>query len=123
MILVDTPTWVDHLRNPEDGLRNLLNANNVLMHPMVIGELACGYLKNRNQALENWRSLPRINELGHEQVMSLIEIKNLMGHGLGFVDMHLLCSVLNYPGSRLWTRAKKLIGIANKFNIAYEKIH
>ena len=123
MILVDTSIWVDHLRNPEDGLTTLLNANDVLMHPMVIGELACGHMRNRKQALELWYRLPRINEAGHEQVISLIETHNLMGQGLGFVDMHLVCSVFNYSGSQLWTRDKKLNGIANKLNIAFEKIH
>ena len=123
MILVDTSVWVDHLRNSEADLNSLLNANNVLMHPMVIGELACGHMHNRKQALEHWHSLPRINETSHEQVISLIETKNLMGRGLGFVDIHLLCSVLNYPGSQLWTRDKKLNGIANKFKIAFEKVH
>ena len=123
MILVDTTVWVDHLRNPEVGLSNLLDANNVFMHPMVIGELACGYLKNRKQVLENWRSLPTISELSHDQVISLIDAHNLMGRGIGFIDMHLLCSVLNYPGSQLWTRDKKLNPVANEFNIAFEKIH
>ena len=123
MILVDTSVWVDHLRDPEAELETLLNANDVLMHPMVIGELACGNMRNRKQALEQWHSLPRINEVTHEQVISLIETSNLMGRGLGFVDVHLLCSVLNYPGSQLWTRDKKLNGIANKLNIAFQKIH
>lgn len=123
MILVDTSVWVDHLRNPEADLNALLNENNVLMHPMVIGELACGYVRNRKQALENWRMLPRINEANHEQVISLIEAKKLMGRGIGFVDMHLLWSILNYPGSLLWTRDKKLNPIANEFNIAFENIH
>ena len=123
MILVDTSIWVDHLRDPEAELKTLLNANDVLMHPMVIGELACGNMRNRKQALEQWHGLPRINEATHEQVISLIETRNLMGRGLGFVGVHLLCSVLNYPGSQLWTRDKKLNGIANKFNIAFQKIH
>ena len=123
MILVDTSIWVDHLRDPEAELKTLLNANDVLIHPMVIGELACGNMRNRKQALEQWHSLPTINEASHEQVISLIETRNLMGCGLGFVDVHLLCSVLNYPGSQLWTRDKKLNGIANKFNIAFQKIH
>ena len=52
MILVDTSVWVDHLRNSEADLNTLLNRNHVLMHPLVIGELACGYVRNRKQALE-----------------------------------------------------------------------
>lgn len=123
MILVDTSVWVDHLRNPESGLSNLLNANDVLMHPMVIGELACGYMQNRKQALEHWRGLPSINQVSHEQVISLIEAKNLMGRGLGFIDMHLLCSVLNYPGSLLWTRDQRLNRVADEFKISFENTH
>ena len=123
MILVDATVLVDHLRKPEVGLSNMLNANNVFMHPMVIGELACGYLKNRKQALENRRCLPTISELSHDQVISLIAAHNLVGRGIGFIDMHLLCSVLDYSGSRLWTRDKKLNPVTNEFNIAFEKNH
>ena len=123
MILVDTSVWVGHLCNSEAGLNTLLNRNHVLMHPMVIGELACGHVRNRKQALEKWRSLPKINAANHEQVISLIEANKLMGRGIGFVDMHLLWSVLSYPGSLLWTRDKKLNPIANEFNIAFENSH
>ncbi len=101
----------------------MLNANNVFMHPMVIGELACGYWKNKKQALENRRCLLTISELSHDQVISLIAAHNLVGRGIGLIDMHLLCSVLNYPGSRLWTRDKKLNPVTNEFNIAFEKNH
>ena len=120
MILVDTSVWVDHLRNAEADLGVLLEENNVLMHPLVIGELACGYMRNRQQALEKWRSLPKINEASHEEVISMIESRNLMGKGLGFLDAHLLCSVLNYPGSLLWTRDKNLGRMAEKFSIAFK---
>ena len=78
MILVDTSVWVDHLRKSEPVLNTLLSENNVLMHPMVIGELACGPLPNRNQTLANWRNLPMINELSHERVILLIGTMNLM---------------------------------------------
>ena len=123
MILVDTSIWIDHLRDPESELKILLNANDVLMHPMVIGELACGHMHNRKQALEHWRGLPSINQVSHEQVISLIDAKNFMGRGLGFIDMHLLCSVLNYPGSLLWTRDQRLNRVADEFDISFEKIH
>ena len=123
MILVDTSVWVDHLRNPEEGLNLLLAANDVLMHPMVIGELACGHLPNRTQALVNLRNLPMINELSHEYVIRKIADMKLMGVGIGFVDMHLLCSVVCDQDSRLWTRDNKLQRTANKLNIAFENNH
>ena len=84
MILVDTSVWVDHLRKSEPVLNTLLNGNNVLMHSMVMGELACGYMHEREQALDSWHSLPKINELSHERVILLIETKKLMGRGIGF---------------------------------------
>ena len=54
MILVDTSVWVDHLRISEPILNTLLNRNNVLMHSMVMGELACGYMHERKQTLDSW---------------------------------------------------------------------
>ncbi len=123
MILVDTSVWVDHLRNPEADLNFLLYENNVLMHPMVVGELACGNMPNRNQALVNWLNLPMINALSHERVILMIEDMNLMGRGIGFVDMHLLCSVICDLDSRLWTRDNKLQRTAIKLNIAFENNH
>jgi predicted nucleic acid-binding protein len=49
MILVDTSVWVDHLRKGDRNLAALLTASNVLMHPFVIGELACGNLRAEEQ--------------------------------------------------------------------------
>ena len=123
MILVDTSVWVDHLRNPEADLNFLLYENNVLMHPMVIGELACAHMPNRNQALVNWLILPMINVLSHERVILMIENMNLMGRGIGFVDMHLFCSVICSQESQLRTRDTRLQRVANEFDIAFENNH
>lgn len=58
MILVDTSVWVDHLRVGDTHLSALLERSNVVMHPMVLGELACGNLKGRRALLALWRDLP-----------------------------------------------------------------
>ncbi len=55
MILVDTSVWIDHLRAGVDDLATLLNQNQVLMHPLILGELACGNLYNRSTVLEHAR--------------------------------------------------------------------
>ena len=81
MILADTTVWVDHFRKPEPGLLEHLAMNGVLMHPMVIGELACGNLPNRKTVLHELLSLPQIPEPTHESVLSFIESKELMGRG------------------------------------------
>ncbi len=49
MILVDTSVWIDHLRHGNETLKSLLTQQRVYMHSMVIGELACGNLHNRDQ--------------------------------------------------------------------------
>ncbi len=56
MILVDTSVWIDHLHSCEGHLRELVNTQEVLMHPMVVGEISCGRLRNREV----------INHLGDE---------------------------------------------------------
>lgn len=58
MILVDTSVWVDHLRSGDPGLGALLESGRVLMHPFVVGELACGNLHRRSEVLSLLKALP-----------------------------------------------------------------
>jgi len=51
MILVDTSVWIDHFRNGNARLRELLQEGEVATHPMVLGELACGNLQKRAETL------------------------------------------------------------------------
>ena len=94
MILVDTSVWVDHLRSPEPEVVEQLNANNVLVHPFVIGELACGMLPDRPGVLRRLSLLPQIEQAAQDVVLSTIESVGLMGRGVGFIDAHLICAVL-----------------------------
>ena len=121
MILADTTVWVDHFRNPEPELLAHLEIRGVLMHSMVIGELACGNLPNRKTALRKLHSLPRIPEPVHESVLSLIESERLMGRGVGFIDFHLLCSALDQTDVSLWTRDTRLHQIAGDLGVAFSE--
>ena len=40
MILVDTSGWVDYLRGDCASLASMLERNQVVMYPLIIGELA-----------------------------------------------------------------------------------
>lgn len=82
------------------------------MHPMVLGELACGNLKNRKQLIQHWQDLPTITRATDAEVLYSLEHKNLMGKGIGYVDLHLLTSVLLSPGTKLWTRDIRLKKLA-----------
>ena len=119
MILVDTSVWVDHLRSPEPDMIEQLNANNVMVHPFVIGELACGMLPDRAEVLRRLTMLPQIEQAAQEDVMSTIELVGLMGRGIGFIDAHLICSVVGSSGVSLWTRDQRLSRIAAELGVAY----
>ncbi len=108
MILVDTSVWVDHLRQGDAGLVELLERGAVLMHPFVLGEIACGSLKDRPALLELLADLPGAAVAEADEVLGFIERHALHGRGLGHVDMHLLAAVALTEGARLWTRDKRL---------------
>ena len=118
MVLVDTSVWVAHLRNETDALDALLNQGLVLVHPFVIGELACGNLRNRKLILSSLTQLPKPTVATHDEVLSLIDSHGLMGKGLGYVDVHLFASAL-LTHSALWTLDKSLKEICIHFDVAY----
>ena len=121
MILADTTVWVDHFRSPEPELLAHLETREVLMHSMVIGELACGNLPDRERVLHNLHALPRIPEATPEPVLSLIESERLMGRGVGFIDFHLLCSALHQTDVSLWTRDARLHQVAEDLGVAFSE--
>lgn len=118
MVLVDTSVWIDHFRKNEGKLQNLLYDEQVVIHPFVIGELACGNLKNRTEIFHLLHALPETVEANHSEVMMFINKHKLYGQGLGYVEVHLLASALlgNY---NLWTKDKILKGITIPFGVSF----
>jgi predicted nucleic acid-binding protein len=112
LILVDTSVWVDHLRRGDARLVRLLERANVVMHPFVVGEIACGSLHNREAILELLQDLPTVAVAEGNEVLGFIERHVLHGKGIGYVDIHLLASVALTEGARIWTRDKKLHRVA-----------
>ena len=107
MILVDTSVWVEHFRSGTIGLEMLLIDGQVVCHPFIIGELACGNLKNRTEILSLLQDLPMASRADDDDVIQFIEDHNLMGKGLGYIDIHLLMAALLTRIS-LWTIDKRL---------------
>jgi len=116
MILVDTSVWIDHLRRGSDRLRSLLLDEQVLCHPFIVGELACGTLHNRREILTMLKALPEAYLVEHDEVLSFLEARHLYGHGIGWVDANLLASTL-LTGSTLWTFDKPLRRAAAALNV------
>jgi len=118
MLLVDTSVWIEHLRSGTVGLEAALNDDQVICHPFIIGELACGNLKNRSHILSLLDTLPSTQLADHEEVMRFIETNRMMGKGLGYIDVHLLASAV-LTGVPLWTLDKRLDKAATALGIKY----
>jgi predicted nucleic acid-binding protein len=119
VILVDTSVWIDHLRKPEPRLMAALGAGQALIHPFVVGELACGNLKNRVELLSLLLDLPRAPIATDAEALDFIDRRELMGRGIGYVDVHLLASVALAGTARLWTRDKRLAAVAEDLRLNF----
>jgi len=119
MVLVDTSLWIAHFRLGEPRLAELLDKGVVLVHPYVIGELACGNLANRAEILSLLQSVPQAPLASHEEALHFIDLRRLMGLGLGYVDVHLLASAF-LASSPIWTLDRPLRAAAKKIDIVFD---
>ena len=118
MILVDTSVWVEHLRAGDETLAALLNGGEVLVHPLVIGELALGSFRHREAVLADLQDLPQVAVASNEEVLRLIDGQALFGRGIGYIDAHLLAAARLVPGARLWTSDRPLQRVAAELGLA-----
>lgn len=119
-VLIDTSVWIDHFRNRNDVLVDLIELDLALAHPMVIVEIACGTPPApRIQPLNSISLLQPCNQAGLSEVMEFIEREGLYGLGCGLVDIPLLASTLITPGAELWTLDKRLAELAGRFGVAH----
>jgi predicted nucleic acid-binding protein len=119
MILVDTSIWIAHLRHGSRQIEKLLLDAEVMCHPFIIGELACGNLKNRNEIISLLKSLPMAPTIEFDEFLYFVDRNQLMGKGVGFVDIHLLASA-KLIGVPLWTADKRLKSAADQLNLKFE---
>ena len=110
MILADSSVWIEHLRQSTPTISNLAKGQRLLCHPLVIGEIALGSLKDRRTILHELRQLPVGTEASNDEVMALIESRRLYASGIGFIDAHLLASALLTDGTKLWSFDRRLRG-------------
>jgi predicted nucleic acid-binding protein len=118
LILVDTSVWVHYLRFGDAQLAALLNVNSVLIHPYIVGEIACGSLSKRAPTLELLQQLPIAPVAEFDEVLGYIEDQKLHGLGIGYIDVHLLISAA-IGGTKLWTRDRRLRAAVIKLGLAY----
>lgn len=119
MILVDTSVWIDNLRAPNRELQERVEAREVLCHAMVVGQLACGHLPEREGFLERLRGFPLLETLPDDHLLALIERHAWMGRGIGYVDANILGAALADGNATLWTTDRKLRRLAEELGIAH----
>lgn len=119
MILVDTSVWIEHLRAGSPPLAALLEQGEVLIHPWVLGELACGHLHDRAQVLPLLGNLARAVVATETEILEAIELHGLVGRGIGYVDAGLIASCL-LSSCRLWSLDRRVLAVAEPMNLAYE---
>lgn len=119
MVLVDTSIWVHHLRKGDRHLESLLLDSEVACHPFIIGELACGNIRNRSEILSLLRTLHSVSTVDMTEYLFFVEKNHLFAVGIGLVDAHLLASS-KLSGIPLWTADKRLKEAALHLNVSYK---
>jgi predicted nucleic acid-binding protein len=120
MTLVDTSVWIEHFNIGSRALAALLDSNDVLLHPFIIGELSLGSFSNRSEILRLLGQLPQAVHAGHEEVMHCVQKNQLARSGIGWIDAHLIASAL-LAGARLLTADKALLKVARRLGIASDR--
>ena len=118
MVLVDTSVWIEHFRSGGVGLDALLNDGQVVCHPFIVGELACGNLKNRSVILSLLQELPMAVRAEDAEILHCIDHHRLMGKGLGYIDMHLLMSAI-LTRAPLWTLDRRLREVTQDLGLTH----
>jgi predicted nucleic acid-binding protein len=118
MILADTSVWVSHFRQDDPHLGQLLLDGQLLMHPFVVGELACGNLRFRRKVLSDLQRLPSVITAEQDEVLSFLDQRQLFGKGITWIDAHLLASA-RLSNCRVWTFDARLLTAATQLHIGY----
>jgi predicted nucleic acid-binding protein len=118
LVLIDTNIWIDHFQRTNRHVSALLDAGRVVMHPHIIVELALGGLRDRDLTLASLELLPELPVAELHEVRQLIEIRKLYTLGIGFVDAHLIASlIIVQTPTELWTNDEAVKRVAESLGI------
>lgn len=125
MVLVDTSVWIRALSNrPPFGeeLGKLLEFDEVAGHDLIYGELLIGDKGGRKKLLTDYKRMFQAATIPHSEVVTFVERRQLHGHGVGWIDVHLLASAI-VSGARLWTADPRLSAVAHELGVNYRAAH
>ena len=119
-VLVDTAVWVQHFKERNEQLADLLEAGAVICHPYIVTEIACGTPPNRRALIGMLQELESAAIVTQAEVLGFIERKALHGRGCGFVDLNLLAATLVSSHTRIWTLDKRLDALAGELDCGFQ---
>lgn len=118
-VLFDASVWVDHFKNGNAELSRLLQQDRVLVHPLVVGEIACGTPPNRTLTLNYLDHLQHSDQASLKEVLTFIDRESLFGIGCGLIDLLLLTSAMMTPDTTFWTFDVRLATLAKRFEVGH----
>ena len=118
-VLVDSSVWVGHFKRRNDHLVALLEDDAVICHPYVVAEIACGTPPRRKAIIGMLAELESAPVATHDELLAMLDTRQLYGRGCGFVDMGLLASSLLTETALIWTADKRLELLAAELHRAY----
>ena len=120
LVLADTSVWIAHFRKTNPTLQALLLDDQVLCHPMILIEIACGTPPApRERTLSDLRQLRSANVANTDETLELIDREQRQDSGCGAIDLLLLGSALLTSDAVLWTLDKNLRSLAGRFDILF----
>lgn len=123
-VLVDSSVWVGHFKQRNEHLVALLEADAVVCHPFIVAEVACGTPPNRKAIISLLSELESAPVATQDELLALLDARQLYGRGCGFVDLSLLASALFSERTLIWTLDKRFELLAVQANRAFSpKLH
>ena len=120
MVLVDTSVWVAHFRKSNATFESLLANDQILSHPLILIELACGSPPSpRSKTLDYLKKLQQATIATPNETLEFIEKHQLYESGCGAIDVSLLASTLLSENALIWSLDKHLESLATKLGISY----
>lgn len=120
LVLADTSVWVAHFRRANPVLQSMLATDQVLCHPLIVLELACGTPPApRERTIGDLKMLQQAIAATTDEALALIDKEQLHDSGCGAIDIALLASTILTPGALLWTLDKNLNALASRLGVAF----
>ena len=122
MVLVDTSVWIRFLANRAPyaiELDRLLGLDEVTGHELVYGELLIGDRGGRRKLLAAYEQMHQASIVPHRDVVAFVRARDLYGRGVGWIDIHLLASVI-VGRLQLWTADPRFAAVAKELGVAYK---